>query len=222
MQNSIEVKSIDNIIEKLQIHMQRNKQTMHGLASSMGFDYQPFYRLMTKKSLPTVGSLDHIASKLNCSISELIADDVFLDIASFESIEDYLAGKPSDFIRVYIRGEMLQDAEECIAIKTSINETEYNLNNIPYTVNTNVYQLFTVTRKINIDGFFMVKYKNKTTMLEVINISSKIITAKYDNKIIQIAVEDLIPYAKFITHIELPNQFQNTAYGKIVLENNTM
>jgi transcriptional regulator with XRE-family HTH domain len=222
MQNSIEVKSIDNIIEKLQLHMQRNNQTMHGLASSMGFDYQPFYRLMTKKSLPTVSSLDHIASKLNCSISELIADDVFLNVASFDSIKNYLADKSSNLIRVYVRGEILQDAEECIAIKTGINSTEYCLNNIPYSLNTNVYQLFTVTSRINIDGFFLVKYKNEITMLEVINISSKLITAKYNGKIIQIPVENLIPYAKFITYIELPNQFQNTAYGKIIQENNRM
>jgi len=216
MLNDIDTKSIENIIEKLQIHMQRNNQTMHGLASSMGFDYQPFYRLMTKKSLPTISSLNHIAEKLNCSISELLADHIFIDIPSFTSIENYLANRSAAPIRIFITKEMLQDMDECIAIKTDIPNKNHQLNNIEYLLNTNVYQLFTVTSKINIDGFFLVKYKKQITILEVVSISSKVIMAMVDGKIVQIPTEDLEAYAKFITYIELPNPFQNTVPGKLI------
>lgn len=216
MQNSIEVKDIDNVIQKLQIHMQLNNQSMHGIANSIGLDYQPFYRLMTKKSLPTVGSLDHIAQKLNCTIAELIADDTFLDTQSFTSIENFLANKPAELIRVYVKAEVLQDIGKCIAIKTNINAVETHLSNISYILNTNVYQLFTITKKINVDGFFLVKYKKKITVLEVISTSSKIIIIKWDKNIIQVPIEDLEAYARFVTYIELPNSEQNVAYGKII------
>jgi len=216
MLNDIDTKSIDNITQKLQIHMQRNNQTMHGLASSMGFDYQPFYRLMTKKSLPTISSLNHIAEKLNCSISELLADHIFLDVPGFTSIENFLANKSSTSIRIYITTDMLRDMDECIAIKTDIPDENHQLNNIDFHLNTNVYQLFTVTSKINIDGFFLVKYRKQITMLEVVSISSKVIMAIVDGKIVQIPTEDLEAYVKFITYIELPNPLQNTVSGKLI------
>ncbi|MCC2645852.1 MAG: hypothetical protein K0R94_1630, partial [Burkholderiales bacterium] len=57
-----EVTVLDNVINKLQVYMDQNGQTLYGLASTMGFAYQPFYRLMTKKHLPTLNSLSIIAA----------------------------------------------------------------------------------------------------------------------------------------------------------------
>jgi transcriptional regulator with XRE-family HTH domain len=216
MLNDPDIKSIDNIIKKLQIYMQRNNQTMHGLASLMGFDYQPFYRLMTKKSLPTISSLNHIAQKLNCSVSELIADNIFLDIHSFNNIETYLTHKPTAFIRIYVTEDLLQDIGEFIAIKTDLPNIKHCVNKIDYQMSINIYQLFIATKKINIDGFFLVKYKKQIIMLEVVSISSKVIIATYEGKIIQIPIEELEAFAKFITFIELPSMSTNAISGKFI------
>ena len=97
---NIEEKTIDNIIEKLTVYMDRNNQTMHGLATTMGFSYQPFYRLMTKKSLPTITSLASISKYLNCTISQLTDENIFLDIKSFDSIANYLIAKSNKNIRI--------------------------------------------------------------------------------------------------------------------------
>lgn len=217
----IDTKPIDNVIEKLLIFMRRNNETMFGLANVMGFSYQPFYRFMTKKSLPTMGSLDSIAKNLNCTISELTSNNIFLDIPSYKSIEDYLAGtKPEGQIRVYLPTSMLEpmidDKFIVINVNSGKEKTESVLNGIPHHANTNLYQLFSLTNRIHIDGFFWVKYKNKLQILDAISISSTIIIANYKNEMIKIPVPELEAFAKFISYVELPNQSQLTLGGALL------
>lgn len=215
----IDAKAIDNVIEKLQVYMNRKDQTMHGLAHSMGFAYQPFYRLMTKKNLPTISSLDSIAQNLGCTISELTSSEVFLDVPCYDSIESYLENKTTNTVRVYLPYEMLQSflKEELIVLKTSLisKQLDFDLNNINYFANTNVYQLFTVSKKLSLDGFYLVKYQNKMQILETLSVSSKMITAKIKGATVQVPFAELEIFAKFISYVELPNHRQQVVYGKL-------
>lgn len=204
----------DNIIEKLQLYMKKNNHTMHGLASAMGFDYQPFYRLMTKKSLPTLSSLNHIAQKLNCTVAELIAEQIFIDLPCFSNLNDYLSAGSSENLRVYLTKDMLQDSFDFFAVKCQLSKTTLSLHNVSYVSNTNIYQMFLITPKIHIDGFFLVKYNKEIITLEVLSISSKLITANYNGSVIQIPVEELVVYAQFLSYIELPNPSQTIILGK--------
>lgn len=218
MQELIDNRNIDNIIEKLNVYMKRNNQTMHGLATAMGFAYQPFYRLMTKKSLPAFNSLNSIAQNLNCTMSELINDNIFLDTNCYDSFESYLSASKPSTIRIYLPCKALEPRlnEKFFCVRTDIIDKRLNyiINNINFTVNTNIYQIFTVNNKIDIDGFFLVKYKKEIIILEVLSISSMIIIAKYEDRVIEIPSADLEAYAKFFSFLELSNKNQLTLRGQ--------
>ena len=211
----------DNIITKLQFYMKRSNQTIHGMATKMGFAYQPFYRLMTKKSPPTLYSIYNIASNLECSVSELIDKTIFLDVNSYCSIEDYATKKKSNKkIRVYCSLELANEIEDKEIFITESNITDdkvlYPINNIEYYLNTNIYQLYIGTNKVILDGVFLVKYQNKIQLLNVINASSSVINVTYENKIQQIRVQDIDVYAKFCSFINLSNSYTNTLSGVLL------
>lgn len=208
--------SINNVIEKLHIYMQRNGQTMHGLANDLEFDYQPFYRLMTKKSMPTIASLTQIAQKLSCTLAELVSDKVPLDVPSYSDIDSFILNKREDVIRVFLPPKIFQSKlkEEFVAIKIEIIKENLTYNNIMFSNNSSIYQLFIKTVLIDLDGFFLVRYKNTITILEVLNVSSTKITAKYKNKTLQIPVSEIEVFLKFIGYVELPSMAQLTFYGK--------
>src|SRR5690349_12135949 len=94
--------ALTNVINKLQIYMDQNKQTLHGLAATMGFSYQPFYRLITKKHMPTISSLGLIASHLNCSIAEVTSENIFIDINCYKNIDANFNAANNNKCRVYI------------------------------------------------------------------------------------------------------------------------
>ena len=209
VQESISIKSIDNVIQKLNIFMTRNNQTMHALASNMGFAYQPFYRFMTKKSLPTISSLDTIAQNLNCTVSELIADNVFLDINAYESIDNFLDNILPKNIRIYLPENIIKEYlfNKFFSIKVNCNNfsTLFSFNGIEYNVNTNIFQLFIVTNKIDIDGYFLVDYQNHIQILHIVNVSRIVVTANYNGELVSIPVAEIKVFAQFINYVELPN-----------------
>ncbi|HMT02564.1 MAG TPA: helix-turn-helix transcriptional regulator [Burkholderiales bacterium] len=83
-----ELTLINNIIDKLQIDMEKNNQTLYSLSTTLGFEYQPFYRLIKNKKLPTISTLAMITEHLGCSIEELISDKVYIDIHLINNLKE--------------------------------------------------------------------------------------------------------------------------------------
>lgn len=205
MRTKTDTKSIDNIIKKLQVYMQRNSQSMHGLANLLGFAYQPFYRLMTKKNFPTISSLSSISKNLKCSIAELTGDEVFLDVPCYETLDNVILNDSSSMVRIYMPYELLKLImhDQFFVVKTYLDKTLCNINGVEYDFNTNVYQIFSKVSKIDLDGFFLVRYKGETVVLEVINVSRTVIAAKYQNKSTAVPVGELSVFGKFVCFAEL-------------------
>lgn len=160
---------LDNVINKLQIYMDQNKQTLYGLAAKMGFAYQPFYRLMTKKHLPTLNSLTIIASHFDCTVAELIHEDVFIDVDCFDNFADAVSAKRAPKIRAYIPYDKYIQLinSNFFAVKGQVPWQSYEQTSTDHKSSDSKYALFYRVDTMSIDGVFLVNYKSKDVLLEV-------------------------------------------------------
>lgn len=195
--NTTETPVLDNVINKLHIYMEQNDQTLYGLASKMGFSYQPFYRIITKKHLPTIDSLVMIANHFNCTVSELIADKVFCDINLFAKANDIIKQQIKSNIRIYIPYTQFLPL---------VKKEFFCLEELPEKgilgMDTSDAYVFYKTEVIDIDGIFLVMHQNKIRLLNVVSISSKYIVVeenKQEIKIEQCEVQALAKFFNFLT-----------------------
>lgn len=198
-----EEKLIDNVINKLQIHMEQNKQNLHSLAAKMGFAYQPFYRLLTKRHLPTINSLDIIAKHLNCTLGELVHEDIFTDLPSFNNINNVFTEDHNSTIRMYLSCEQFAPLMNAkfFAVKfnpSSISESKEVL--------AHYYQIFYCIDSVNIDGIFLINYKAKNILLDVLSISSKFIVTEIKGEEVKIDVNEIKPIGKFFNYLTITEQ----------------
>lgn len=205
--NSPDEVALDNAIYKLKIYMDRTKQTLHGLANTMGFAYQPFYRLMTKKHIPTISSFGIIASHLNCTISELTNDTFFLDINYFQNITDDLSQETENKCRVYIPHEKYKNYLHEYFFALSTKAIKNN------TTQENLYYLFYLSKNINIDGTFLVKHNNKIKIINVLSVSSKFIVIEDNQQEIKIDLNEITPIAKLFSYLEINKDNDTKLFG---------
>lgn len=203
--------ALNNVINKLQIYMEKNKQTLHGLATTMGFSYQPFYRLMTKKHLPTISSLSLIASHLNCSIAELTHNDVFIDISYYHTLSVNLDEESKKKCRIYIPYEQYYMYLNC-----HFFAIEYQNENIQYVTLADLdkmYQLFYSIDNISMDGLFLVNYNSQNVLINVMSASSKYVVVEENKKEHKIDIKLIKPIAKFFSYLELTKYNMNKVFG---------
>ncbi|MCE3269018.1 MAG: hypothetical protein K0R49_1270 [Burkholderiales bacterium] len=210
-----EVTVLDNVINKLQVYMDQNGQTLYGLASTMGFAYQPFYRLMTKKHLPTLNSLSIIAAHFNCTVSELIHEDVFMDIDCFNSFDDVIGTINPSKIRIYIPYNNFLPLihNNFFAMKAAYPELNGDHKNSDMPIVNCRDTVFYKIDNISIDGIFLVNFKSKNILLEVLSISSKFIIAILDGKETKIDISSIKPIAQFFSYLTLVNKSQPIIVG---------
>lgn len=210
--SSPEMVALNNVINKLQIYMDRNKQTLHGLATTMGFAYQPFYRLMTKKHLPTISSFGLIASHLNCSIAELSHENVFLDINYYSDISEYLKRENSETCRIYIPYEQYRNH-----LNSSFFAIQSKQKNIKDKCAANshgqLYELFYSVDNILMDGTFLAEYKDKKILINVLSISSKFIIIEENSTEVKVDIKLITPIAKFFSYLELTSHNTTKLFG---------
>jgi hypothetical protein len=210
IKNSPDEEALDNAIYKLKIYMDRTKQTLHGLANTMGFAYQPFYRLMTKKHIPTISSFGLIASHLNCTISELTNDTFFLDINYYQTLVADFTEESTKKCRVYIPHEKYKEFihEHFFALSTKV----FKDNAMNYWQD-NLFYLFFITKDIKIDGLFLVEYKNEVTIINVTSVSSKFIVIESDGVEQKVELKDIKPKARLFNYLEITNDNHTKIFG---------
>ncbi|MCC2624388.1 MAG: hypothetical protein K0R14_261 [Burkholderiales bacterium] len=206
---------LDNVINKLQIYMDQNKQTLYGLAAKMGFAYQPFYRLMTKKHLPTLNSLTVIASHFGCSVAELIHEDVFIDVDCYDSFADAVNMKKSPKIRAYVPYKKYSQLiySNFFAVKGHVPWQGYEQSSTDHKAIDSKYAIFYRVDTISIDGVFLVNYKSKDVLLEVVSVSSKYVIALLNGKETKIDVASIKPIAHFFSYLTLMKKNQPIVLG---------
>lgn len=181
-----EEKLVDNVIAKLKLYMDRNNKNLFSLSNTVKFDYQPFYRLMKKTHLPTLSSLFLIANNLNCTIQELISDNVFIDIPVYKSYKCIGTNDLEFNCRLFL-------SYDCF--KQHAKSSFFGIN----TTDNNSLSIFLETNVFDTDGLFLVLHNDKLIMLEVSSISSSFVVAKLDGKNeIKVTLDQLKPLAKLL------------------------
>lgn len=181
----IEIKLVTYVAQKLEIYMQKNNKTIFSLAKIMNIDRQAFYRIINKKNAPTISSLFTIATKLECSIQELIDENIFVDIPIYESIN---LNKISQTKRIFIpyQDYMNISSAELFGIQVARElRVYYKINNI-----------FS-------DGFYILQYKSKTVEIEILSAGTKLLIASIEGKEKRINNEHVFPVAKFYKQVPI-------------------
>ncbi|MBP9743052.1 MAG: helix-turn-helix transcriptional regulator [Burkholderiales bacterium] len=199
-----EAQLIQNIINKLNVYMEQNGQTLFSLAQTMGFVYQPFNRLMKNKTVPSLSSLAMISDYLNCSISELINDEFFIDINLVTSMTQL-----PEIDSVYKRRIYIPYGE----FKPLLNQKFFILSDSANDIISKVYYL---TDHIISDGEFIVIYKKKHLLMNVLLSSSKFILIQNGNKEERISTEEIIPIAKFFKNTLMCDSNNNQIRNSII------
>lgn len=178
----------DNIISKLQIYMTQTNQTLYSLASSLGFAYQPFYRLIKNRNIPTMTSLIPIANHLHCSVEELLSDKFILIVDMLDNINGFASteNNPKVKIRIPYKDYLSYVNDKFIALGTN----DIKVPGVKYC------KIYVMTDQINTDGEFIAKHKGKISVLNVISTSSKFIIVESGNEEQRISQDEIEPVAK--------------------------
>jgi|GEM_PF-6864420 len=78
---------VNNIANKLEILLNKDKVTILALSKLLKVDKQPLYRIMKREHIPNILFLEMIASYLNCTVLELIDKKFYLDIKVYFNYE---------------------------------------------------------------------------------------------------------------------------------------
>lgn len=173
-----ELELINNVAQKLEIYMQRNNTTVFSLARSMNIDKQPFYRIINRKNVPNISSLFLISNNLDCSIQELISENVFLDIKTYKDISLVNEGV---MYRIYISYKDYQDI------------SSYQVFGI---ITERDLQIYSKTESFINDGLYIVKYNNEIIEMDVLSAGSKFVIANIQQKECRLESNLIIPIAK--------------------------
>lgn len=200
--------ALDNIVNKLQIYLRRTNQTLYGLAASMGFQYQPLYRIMSKKHIPTIVSVELIAKYFKCTVAELIQEKVFLDIKYYDDFSQILNISNVDTCRIYI------------SYVTYLPLIQYNFfavkhNNILAKNGLyQTYQIFYYIDKFLLGGKYLVEHNGQKIIINILSISSKeIIVETSTNQEEKIDISLIKPIAKFFNTFEVYDDNLSVSIG---------
>ncbi|MFN8771107.1 MAG: hypothetical protein ACK52I_36525 [Pseudomonadota bacterium] len=194
---------LDNIVRKIQFYLDTNSQTLRGLAIAMGVSYLQLYRLFTKKHLPTINSIEILATHIGCTTSELLDEKMFLDMNCFESIDEKLEMATSkNKIRAFF------SYEEILPLLNNdfFVISEYN-NAIKLMHHKNVanyfYQIFYLVDQFLLDGKYLVEYNSQKIVLDILSASSKYIVVQDKETEKKIDLKLVKPIAKFFGYAEV-------------------
>ena len=200
-----EINIIDNMINKLRIYMVHNNERLLGLSILLGFTYQPFYRLMKSRKIPDSSSMAALAERLDCSIGELINDQIFLDIPVVTSAANPDISKSKEKIKLSfpIATYMPHVRRDFFAIKMK----QLQLPNIKY------YNVYFKTDEIISDGVFIVNYQENIVELNIVSVGSKFIFVELDNEEKRIPRSDVQPLAMLFNSAIVTDANCNYIYG---------
>lgn len=209
LENKLTIKEshlIQNIVNKLNAYMEQNGQTLFSLAQTTGFAYQPLHRLMKGTSVPNLSSLAMLSDYLNCTISELIDDEFFIDVDVISKMDELPNYRSNAKSRIYIPyNDFLPHLNKKFLI---LAESDKQIEN----------KVFYLTNEVIGDGEFIVIYNGEHIVMTVILSSSKFILIEKDGKEERIPTEEITVLAKLFKYSVMcdynNNQIRNSAIIK--------
>lgn len=180
-----ELDLVNNVAQKLEVHMQQNSQTIFALAKIMNIDKQPFYRIINRKNVPTLSSLYIIAENLGCTIQELISHNIFIDIPVYS-------------------GFNLQNIEATYRIYITYSDYKslatYELFAVKLLKELKIY--YRLDGLMN-DGLYLVNYNNQIIEMDILSAGTKLIIALIDSNEHRIDSPQIKTIAKFYKTIPI-------------------
>lgn len=194
---------VQNIVNKLNLYMEKNKLSTLNMAKNLGFSYQNLNWLVKHKRTPTIGSLVQLCELFHCNLQELISSSYFLDVPYYEKILHYLNEGKTKKIRIYIPEE----------------DIEYIHNNKFFVIsNKKEFNIYYGADNIVQDGQYLVNYKDENILINVLFSSSKMVIIEHNDTEIKIPTEEIRPIAKLYKPCFLLKDTNETLLAKFLPE----
>lgn len=145
---------VNNIANKLDIVLYKNKITILGLSRLLKIDKQPLYRIMKREHIPNISFLEIIGNYLNCTVLELIDKNYFIDIDSYYNVNDQNQSQYERY-RIYIYDDNFMSV---------VDKDFFGI------LSGSCLNVYYKTSKITHDGYYLIQEGNN--ILEEVNILS--------------------------------------------------
>ena len=171
---------VNNIANKLEVVLNKNKITILALSKLLKIDNQPVYRIMKREHIPNISFLIMIAHYLNCSVPELIDEKFFLDIKTYYNYDINNQTKHEQH-RAYI-----YDA----TFLTIANNEFFGV------MKDQFVKIFYKVNNISDDGCYLTLDNNNITEINIIGVGKNLIIALVNDKEIRFTPDKIIVTAK--------------------------
>lgn len=185
--NQEEKQIVDNIANKVEVILHKDKVTIRTLAKLLSIDNQPLYRIMKREHIPNFTFLKSIANYLKCSILELMDNKYFLDVDVYNNVNYNNKSKPEKY-RVHIYDE---------DFKNVVDHEFFGV------VDGSFIKIFYKTNKIITDGFYLFESENALKEINIIGVGTNLIFALIDNKEIKLNANEIQVNAKLYKTISI-------------------
>ncbi len=179
---------VNNIANKLEIILYKNKITILALSKLLKIDKQPLYRIMKREHIPNILFLEMIANYLNCSVLELIDNKFFLEINSYHDINYQAQDKPEKY-RLYIYTENFMDIA---------NHEFFGI------ISDSFIKIFYKINKILQDGYYLIQEGNNVVKeVNILSVGANLIIALINNKEVRLDPDTTIVTAKLYKTVSI-------------------
>lgn len=186
---------VQNVVNKIELFIKSNNMNLHTFANSLGFQYQPFYRLIKQKRVPNITSLVAISNHLGYAFEDLISDKIYTQLFIIEDLQK-ITSKPTSnyqiFLPFVLHVKYLNEKLFCI-IDKKISK-EYQIKEIYYTID-----------KITEDGKYLILINGSIEFIQIINLNSKNITIQNEDSIKILSYDEFQPIARLVGMVAINN-----------------
>ena len=181
-----EVAIVNNIANKLEFILYKNKITVLALSRLLKMDKQPLYRIIKREHIPNMSFLEVIANYLNCTVIELIDQKFFFDI------------------NVYHKNNIKQEHEKYRVYVYDENFMGMSDNEFFGMIEDSVIKIFYKINKILLDGYYLIQEnKNKIKEVNILSVGTNLIIALINNKEIRLNPDKTMVIAKLYKTVSI-------------------
>ena len=182
-----EKKIVDNIANKVDIILHKDKVTIRTLAKLLSIDNQPLYRIMKREHIPNFTFLKSIANYLKCSILELMDNKYFLDVDVYNNV-NYNNKTNSEKYRVHIYDE---------DFKNVVDHEFFGV------IDNSFIKIFYQTNKIITAGIYLLESQTALKEINIIGVGTNLIFALINNKETKLNTNEIQVNAKLYKTISI-------------------
>ncbi len=179
---------VNNIANKLEFILYKNKITVLALSRLLKMDKQPLYRIIKREHIPNMSFLEVIANYLNCTVIELIDKKFFFDINAYHQNNTNIQQEHEKY-RVYVYDEDFMSMAD---------------NEFFGVIEDPVIKIFYKVNKILLDGYYLIQEDdNKLKEVNILSVGTNLIIALINNKEIRLNPDTTMVTAKLYKTVSI-------------------